>query len=151
MPSSRLAETPEPVLLRLLNLSSTKHPSYRTPTCSIPSPRPSLGGVLTSTGVSRCFDTVCPPEVSPGDGLRRFEAMGICISAGRGAHEMVVKGDALSVGNRAFLLINPPAIGEIRSALPRPRNPRERCRLLAPREPLFLLRSSAMAGLVHPA
>jgi len=115
------------------------------------SQRPSLGGVLTSTGFSRCFTPCGPRDVSPIDGGRLSEVIGICSSPDQGAHDAVVKGNALRVGNRAFLLINPPPICEIRSGLPQPRNLREGCRVLAPREPLVLVRRSALAGLVHPA
>ena len=69
----------------------------------------------------------------------------------RGAYDTIGKRSELGVGNSALSLIIPPAIGEIRFALPQARNPRVRCRAVAPREPLFLLQSSVLAGLVHPA
>lgn len=113
--------------------------------------RRSLGGALTSTGFSRSFDTVWPLDVSPSDRRRLSEVMGICSSMDHGAHHTVAKDSKLSVGNRAFLFINPPPICEIRSAPLPPRNLREGHRVLASREPLFLVRTSALAKLSNPA
>lgn len=139
-----------PDLLRPSKPRSTKHPSYRTSTFSIPFPPPKP---LRSPHPDEIFlllrHRVAPRRLAT---LRReiVEATGSCLSSDRGPRNTVVKGGALSAGNRAFLHVNPPPICETRIAVPTPRNLCEHCQMLAPREPLFLVRTSAPAGLVPP-